>query len=64
MNAQMRRYLDEDWDEEVEVEAPKRDRKPPNPIAQSRRQASKEFGRAMAKFHRSRDKERGKQGKP
>lgn len=65
MNANMRRYLDEEWDEDVADAKGTRDRKPPkSQLAQSRRQASKEFGRAIAKMHRSRAKLEGSNRKP
>ena len=57
MNDRMRRYLDEDRDETGEPEEREReDRKSTNAVKQQRRQASKEWGRAIAKYHRDRKK--------
>ena len=58
MNAQMRRYLDEDNDlsDETETERERSDRRPAKPLTQERRQQSKEWGRAHAKWHRERRK--------
>lgn len=65
MNAKMRRYLEDDWDEELPTDKQERDPKPrKNSTAQDRRQASKEWGRAIAKFQRSRDKTLGPDKKP
>jgi hypothetical protein len=65
MNANMRRYLEEDWDEEPYVAKQEQFRKPQkNELAQSRRQTSKEWGKAIAKFHRSREKAEGQYRKP
>ena len=65
MNANMRRYLEEDWDDELYAAKQDQSRKPPkNELAQSRRQASKEWGKAIAKFHRSREKAEGQYRKP
>jgi hypothetical protein len=69
MNAHLRRYLDEEWDEQDELEQPPRrsprDSKPaPSATSVARRQASKEWGRAIAKHQRSIQKQRGSSGKP
>ena len=58
MNDRMRRYLDEDLDlnDELEQERDRADRRPGKPLAQERRQQSKEWGRAHAKWHRERRK--------
>ncbi len=65
MNANMRRYLDEEWDEDFEETKETRNRKPPkSELAQSRRQTSKEWGRAIAKMHRTRAKLEGAYRKP
>ncbi len=59
MKGQTRNYLNEEWieDQETEEIAERRERKnddrpPPNP----RQQKAKEWGRAMAKYHRQRKK--------
>lgn len=61
MNEQMRRYLDEEALDELEIreataarERRSDDRPPPDP----RRQKSKEWGRAMAKFQRAQQKDK------
>lgn len=64
MNEHMRRLLDEDWDEEWDEE-PKREAKPAKkPITQARRQADKEFGRAIAKMQRNQANLQGPNRKP
>ena len=63
MNEQTRRYLDEEWLEEQATKAVEDERNRRNeqrPVPDARRQAQKEWGRAMAKYHRS----RGKADKP
>ncbi len=65
MNDRMRRYLDEDWDETGEPEEREREeRKSTNVVKQQRRQESKEWGRAIAKYHRDRKKNGLTSGKP
>lgn len=59
MNQQTRRYLDEEWLDEQEVKEveEQRTRKSETRTAPDpRRQQQKEWGRATAKFHRSREK--------
>ena len=72
MNQNMRRLLDDDWDEFDPIEAHQREhdreragsnRKPAKPGAQQRRQQEREWGRSMAKFQRDRRKS-GMIGKP
>lgn len=65
MNANMRRYLEEDWEEESEDTREIRERKPAkNQLAQARKQAGKEFGKAIAKMHREKAKLEGQYRKP
>jgi hypothetical protein len=65
MNAHMRRYLDEDWDEEPEEPRAKQPQKPPRRAqSQARRQEQKDWGRAIAKHLRQLQKQRGTNGKP
>ncbi len=65
MNDQMRRFLDEDWEEKGEPEERERDeRKSTNAVKQQRRQQSKEWGRAAAKFYRERKKQGLTSNKP
>ena len=52
MNAQMRRYLDDDWESEEASERPERETKTTKNIAQDRRQIEKQRGKAIAKYHR------------
>ncbi len=59
MNATMRRYLDQDWDEVEEGEQFKTERErktAKSQLSQARRQVSKEFGKSIAKMHRQRAK--------
>lgn len=62
MNQHMRRYLSEDLDDveiEDELEPRQREheqRRPPNPAAQARRQAQKEWGQKHTKAWRSSEK--------
>lgn len=63
MNEHMRRSLsqdweDEDWDVEDEPEEPRRERerRPAKPLAEARRQAQKEWGKAHTKAWRSSEK--------
>lgn len=67
MNQQMRRYLEEDWDDDTYVtKMPVRSRaddKQPQGKAQTRRQTEKLRGREISKFLRSIDKQR-QYGKP
>ncbi len=68
MSTTMRRYLDEDWDDEVEDAEQfktERERKTAkSQLSQARRQASKEFGKNIAKMHRQRAKLEGGNCKP
>ena len=65
MNATMRRYLDENWEEEFEDIKSERERKPvKSQLSQARRQASKEFGKSIAKLHRQQAKIEGGNRKP
>lgn len=65
MNANTRRYLDEDWDDEIEEPTSKREQKPAkNPVAQTRQQKQKEWGRAITKFQRQHAKRQGPNRKP
>lgn len=52
MNAQMRRYLDEDWESDEEPERPEEETKTTKQTVQDRRQIEKQRGKAMSKFHR------------
>lgn len=67
MNDRMRRYLDEDWDEELEGETEQkqepRDRKPINPVAFDRQQRQKQWGKAHSSYWRAVKKMGGKHGK-
>ena len=59
MNEQTRRYLDEEWLDEQETKAVEAERNRKNeqrPVPDARRQAQKEWGRAIAKFQRNRNK--------
>lgn len=64
MNEHMRRSMsqdwqDEDWDFEDEPEEPPREREQrpaPKPVAQARRQAQKEWGKAHTRAWRSSEK--------
>ncbi|MBA3469680.1 MAG: hypothetical protein H0T53_08545 [Herpetosiphonaceae bacterium] len=59
MNEQTRRYLDEEWLDEQETKAVEEQRSRKNdqrPAPDARRQAQKEWGRAIAKYQRSRSK--------
>ena len=61
MNEHMRRYLDENWDEQAQSEEPKREERPAKKVKNlDRRQAQKQWGRSMAKFHREQKKTRQK----
>ncbi len=61
MNEHMRRYLDENWDEQAQPEGPKREERPAKKGKNmDRRQAEKQWGRSMAKFHREQKKTRQK----
>ena len=63
MNEHMRRYLDEEWDEQAQPETAKREDKPAKKgKIIDRRQADKQWGRDMAKFHREQKKIRQKPG--
>ena len=65
MNATMRRYLDENWEEEFEDTKTERERKTAkSQLSQARRQASKEFGKSIAKMHRQRARLEGGNRKP
>lgn len=65
MNATMRRYLDEDWEEELADTKTERERKTAkSQLSQARRQASKEFGKSIAKMHRQRARIEGSNRKP
>ena len=66
MNDRMRRYLDEEWDEtlELEVEERERESKQPKPLAQDRRQKQKEWGRAISKYHKDMKKHGLRNDKP
>ncbi len=65
MNATMRRYLDEDREEEWEDTKTERERKTAkSQLSQARRQASKEFGKSIAKMHRQRARIEGGNRKP
>ena len=57
MNAQMRRYLDENWEADDEPEPQEADTtKTTKPRAQDRRQTEKQRGKAISKFLRDRAK--------
>ena len=59
MNANTRRYLDDDWLDEEEVKEAELERERKNEQVRApdpRRQQQKEWGKAMAKFHRSKNK--------
>jgi hypothetical protein len=63
MNANTRRYLDDDWLDEEEIKEVELERERKNeqrPAPDPRRQKQKEWGKAMAKFHRSKNKESAK----
>ena len=63
MNANTRRFLDEDWLEEEEVKEVAQERERKNEqvrVPDPRRQQQKEWGRAIAKLHRSKAKQDGK----
>ena len=63
MNANTRRFLDEDWLEEEEIKEVEQERERKNeqrPTIDPRRQQQKEWGKAMAKFHRSKNKANAK----
>lgn len=65
MNDQMRRYLDDEWDEQPEpAERDRSDKRPTKPLTQERRQQAKEWGRAHAKYHRQLKKAGLKHEKP
>ncbi len=65
MNDRMRRYLDEDWDEQAETRTRERDDdKAQKPLAFDRRQRDKAWGKAMAKYHRTQRKLGNVKGKP
>ncbi len=53
MNAQMRRYLSEDWEEyDVPTTIERIRKQPTKATVDARRQNEKERGRTIAKFHR------------
>ena len=59
MNHNMRRFLDEDWEDEFLVKMPLPQRKQEKaPAMITRRQQEKQRGREMAKFHRTNEKMR------
>ena len=61
MNEHMRRFLEENWDEQGQPAEPRRDEKPAKKSKNlDRRQAEKQWGRSMAKFHREQKKGRQK----
>jgi hypothetical protein len=65
MNANMRRYMEEDWDDEQDDVRSSRERKAnKSQLAQARRQAGKEFGKAIAKMHREKARYEGANRKP
>lgn len=61
MNESMRRYLDEDWNEDREERERAEERKgreeQPRRQSDQRRQAAKEWGRSMFKYHKQRRRE-------
>ena len=64
MNEHMRRYLEEDWNEDIQAENTERERKPAKKArAQARRQTEKQRGQAIASFLRELKKQR-QTGKP
>ena len=65
MNDRMRRYMEEDWEDDEEERKPEqRDKKPVNPVAFDRQQRDKQWGKAHTSFWRAVKKQGGKNGKP
>ncbi|HYF63869.1 MAG TPA: hypothetical protein VD886_13700 [Herpetosiphonaceae bacterium] len=63
MNANTRRFLDEDWLDEEEVKEVEQERERKNeqrPAPDPRRQKQKEWGKAIAKLQRTQNKQSGK----
>ncbi len=55
----MRRYLDEDWDTQLDNEERERLRtEEAKPAPDQRRQKAKDWGRAMFKYHKQKRRER------